>query len=214
MRQRSPGSVIFNESMRPVNVIVADHRARRTTPSLNPPLINDDWRIDSADDNGVQLHNLATGHTVLLDNDQIYGYMTDPNRSTPTQKYAFLQLRIQIRISPDGLQTEPLAPGEWGDAEVQREKAYLKIQSLMPELIAEMSTDLKRNPLIREFFLVKKAWTMNYAKLYFQYYYEEHEKLEHKLTILENYGFVRDVTSRDTKMYRITEEFADYLLSL
>ena len=72
------------------------------------PRIHDDWRIDSADDNGVQIHNLATGHTVLLGYDQIHSYRSDPNRSTAENRHGFLQLRLQIRVSPGGLQTEPL----------------------------------------------------------------------------------------------------------
>jgi hypothetical protein len=103
-----------------------------------------------------------------------------------------------------------------GNAELNnRGLPYQKIYSLMPELIEEMSTDIKRNPLVREFFLVSKKWSMNYGlDPRFTYYMEEHENLTSKVKILENYGFVIDVTPGNAKMYRMMESFVEYLLAL
>jgi hypothetical protein len=95
-----------------------------------------------------------------------------------------------------------------------REAPYRKVQALMPDLIEEMSTDLKREPLTREFFLVGKGWVMNCRNPCFMYFFEEHENLQSKLQILENCGFVVDVTSGNARRYRLTEGFAEYLLSL
>jgi hypothetical protein len=93
--------------------------------------------------------------------------------------------------------------------------AYKKIYSLMPRLIEEMSADIKGDPLIREFFLLSKRWIMNYGDdPCFTYYMEDHENLSNKAKILENYGFIVDVSVSDTKKYRMLEHFSEYLLSL
>jgi hypothetical protein len=94
------------------------------------------------------------------------------------------------------------------------EAPYRKVQSLLPELIAEMSADLKSNPLVREFFVVSERWVMNYPDSCFAYYLEKHENLQGKIHILENHGFVVDITTSTAKKYRIMEDFAEYLLSL
>jgi len=95
------------------------------------------------------------------------------------------------------------------------ETAFLKVKSSMPELIAEMKKDLTKegNDLIREFFIVSKRWELNVVDHYFVYYFEEHENLQGKVHVLENYGFVIDVTSENVKKYRMTEEFIDLLLT-
>lgn len=95
-----------------------------------------------------------------------------------------------------------------------REAPYKKVQSMMPELIGEMSDDLKRNPLVREFFLASKKWAMNIPGPAFLYYFEDHENLSNKLRILENYGFVfEDVSIGDSKKYRMMEDFVEFLLA-
>jgi hypothetical protein len=91
---------------------------------------------------------------------------------------------------------------------------FNKLNLLMPKLIEGMSTDLKGNPVIREILLIGKDWAMRYGYPYFPYYFEDHENLIGKFQILENYGFIIDISNSDTKRYRITEEFADYLLSI
>jgi hypothetical protein len=56
--------------------------AKRPTPDGELPLGDHDWKIDSVDDPGMRLHNLATGHEILLSYDQIHSYMGNPNRDT------------------------------------------------------------------------------------------------------------------------------------
>jgi hypothetical protein len=92
---------------------------------------------------------------------------------------------------------------------------FQKVYSLMPELIEEMSTDIKGAPLVREFFIVSNKWTMNYGNdQCFTYYVEKHENLFNKVKILENYDFVIDITPGNAKKYRMMEQFSEYLLSL
>ena len=95
--------------------------------------------------------------------------------------------------------------------------AFQKVKSAMPDLVSEMRADLSRegSEFIREFFLVSKKWVMNYGRTpRFVYYYEEHDNLDGKIQVLENYGFVIDITTGNVKKYRMTEEFVELLLTL
>jgi len=85
----------------------------------------------------------------------------------------------------------------------------------MPELIADIEKDLSRDGcnLIRVLFVMSDRSALNSANRCFVYYYEEHENLQGKMYILENYRFVIDVTSTNVKKYRLTKEFVDLLLT-
>jgi hypothetical protein len=93
------------------------------------------------------------------------------------------------------------------------EAAFLKVKASMPELIAEMKEDLSRegDEVIREFFIVSKRWALTVGDPSFIYYFEDHPNLQGKLHILENYGFVIDVTPGNAKKYRMTEEFIELI---
>ncbi len=84
----------------------------------------------------------------------------------------------------------------------------------MPALITDIKKDLSKegNNLIRELFIMSDHWQLNPANLCFVYYFEEHENLQGKMHVLENYRFVIDITSTNVKKYRLTEEFVDLLL--
>lgn len=92
------------------------------------------------------------------------------------------------------------------------ERAFCEVSDKMPELIAEMQTDLVRNSLIRDFYLSRKHLAYTGGDEAFTYYYEDHEYLQSKMTILENYGFIFDVTMKNMKHYRMTEQFTRLLL--
>lgn len=92
---------------------------------------------------------------------------------------------------------------------------FQKVKAKMPELISEMRADLSKDDqeFVREFFLVSKKWTMNYGETRrFTYFFEDHSNLEGKVQVLENYGFVLNVRPGPAKIYRMTEEFVDFLL--
>ncbi len=93
------------------------------------------------------------------------------------------------------------------------ENAFSKVRELMPELIAEMEKDIAGTPHTREFFLVSRKWVMNSRTPRFFYYFEDHDNLEGKAQILENHGFIMDVTVSNAKLYRMTEEFVELLQS-
>ena len=83
----------------------------------------------------------------------------------------------------------------------------------MTELIAEFETDLSKDNLTREFFVLpnKKVCFGGSQKPRFIYYEEEHNNLRGKLDLLENQGFLIDVTTGNTPIYRMSEEFVDLL---
>lgn len=91
---------------------------------------------------------------------------------------------------------------------------FEKIENLMPELLDEMRNDLELNPLKREFVLLKKNWVYLAKGNELVYYYEDHNELDNKLSILQNLGFVIDITSSKVDRYRMTEQFVDYLKEL
>ncbi len=78
-----------------------------------------------------------------------------------------------------------------------------------------MKEDLsnKEYQFIREFFLLSKRLEFNPSKNYFSYYLEEHKDLLDKIIVLENHGYVMDITSTSTKKYRMTEEFVEMVLN-
>ncbi len=94
-------------------------------------------------------------------------------------------------------------------------EAFRKVASRMPDLIAEMKEDLakKGNEFIREFFIISKRWSLNAGSPSFVYSFEDHENLQGKVHVLENYGFVYDVTPGNAKKYRMTEEFVELVVS-
>ena len=85
----------------------------------------------------------------------------------------------------------------------------LKIE--MPDLISEFKNDLSQadNRLIREFFILpnKRVCFGGSEKPRFIYYEDEHKNLRGKIDMLENSGFLTDMTYTNTPMYRMTEEF-------
>ncbi|MEA2561930.1 MAG: hypothetical protein QOH06_3434 [Acidobacteriota bacterium] len=89
--------------------------------------------------------------------------------------------------------------------------AFRRIERLLPELLAEMRRDLVAHPLRRECALLKKAWSYASAGAEFVYYFEDHPELDSQFKILENYGLVIDVTTRNVTRYRISEDLAEYL---
>jgi hypothetical protein len=92
------------------------------------------------------------------------------------------------------------------------EDAFSKIERLMPELLAEMRTDISHFPLCREFVVLQKVWTFCYPdRTMFTYFYEDHDELDGKLRILENLGLIRDIRHNDVSRFAIEEKLADYL---
>ena len=91
------------------------------------------------------------------------------------------------------------------------EKEFRDIQAQMPDLIAEMKADLsaKGNEHIREFFVLphERVRLGGSKKPRFAYYENKHDNLRGKLDILEDKGYLIDVTPGNTPIYKMTEDF-------
>lgn len=105
--------------------------------------------------------------------------------------------------------------GEAKAAEEARQAEFEAVRAEMPELIAEMKEGLQQEvgELVREcFVLPDRKCHVNFRKPRFRYYEDEHENLSGVFHILENHGYVVDVTPGNTPTYRMTEEFVELIL--
>jgi hypothetical protein len=89
-----------------------------------------------------------------------------------------------------------------------------KLERLMPALVEEMREDLRNHPTSREFVVLKRGWVYNSRGFYLAYYLDEHEDLEGKLQVLENLGFIREITYNNVRRFVFEEEFVDYLTAV
>lgn len=91
---------------------------------------------------------------------------------------------------------------------------FLEIASQMPDLISEMKKDLSvpEHKFVREFFLSKRAYVLNPRDLSFVYYEDEHPGLQGKIHVLENLGYIIDVTPGNVPKYRMKEDFVRLVL--
>lgn len=90
-------------------------------------------------------------------------------------------------------------------------RQFVKIENLMSELLNNMRSDLSEHPTTREFVVLKREWVYNSRSFYLAYYLDEHDNLEGKLQILENLGFVREITYNNVRRFIFNEHFVDYL---
>lgn len=96
--------------------------------------------------------------------------------------------------------------------EVVQSRSFEKLERKMPKLIAEMREDLIKHPFTREFIIFSKSWGRNGSgKIIFTYYFEDHEHLQGKMTVCENYGAIVEITHDNVDRYEFTEDFAEYL---
>jgi len=94
----------------------------------------------------------------------------------------------------------------------EQDDKFSKIESVMPDLVAEMRKDLSEHPLCREFVVLKKIWTFWYPdRKILTYYYEDHPDLDSKCRILENLRLIRDIRHNQVARFAIEEDFAEYL---
>ena len=109
-----------------------------------------------------------------------------------------------------GFVKRPPLPTNAGNIE---EKTLASLERSMPELFAEMRTDLQRTPMKREFIVSSKRHIYNSGrKRILAYYYEDHEDLEDKVGVLVNAGAVIDVTYNNADRYLMTEALVRYLV--
>ena len=101
------------------------------------------------------------------------------------------------------------------EREKTKKKEFEKTKEDMPELISEMKEDHDRNPSVREFFVLPKRKTpinpSGPIENYFFYYEDEHENLRGKFNILENKGYIENITPKKVPKYRINENFIEQI---
>jgi hypothetical protein len=95
-------------------------------------------------------------------------------------------------------------------------KRFRAVAEKMPALMAEIAADFRKEnaaPVRQLVLLLSEAVTYNGGdRLVFVYYETKHPNLRGQFAILENAGYVRDVTPGNALTYRPTEEFVDHLL--
>ena len=72
---------------------------------------DDDWLVKNVTDDSCTLENTRTEATAVLGIDHIHSWLSDPERTTPTQRYGFLQLHVDVKIATTGrVSVTPLPP--------------------------------------------------------------------------------------------------------
>jgi hypothetical protein len=67
--------------------------------------------------------------------------------------------------------------------------------------------------LVREFILLKKAWSYWPGDTpFFVYYFDDHPQIKSVMTIMVHAGAIYDIAFNDVDRYNFTEEFVAYLL--
>jgi len=102
------------------------------------------------------------------------------------------------------------------DSKAEEIKSFRDAKKKMPELLNEMKVDLKLPSMksCREFIISpSKRAVFNLNQPTFRYHEDEHAGLRSKIRILENLGFVFDITETKTPRYQFNENFVELLLN-
>lgn len=92
---------------------------------------------------------------------------------------------------------------------------FAQVAERMPELLQEMRQDLMGQPHVREFFVLLGGVTLGgTSSPSFEYRDSIHPSLMGKVHILENHGYLKNVTPKDCPKYRMTEEFVELLMKM
>jgi hypothetical protein len=94
-------------------------------------------------------------------------------------------------------------------------RLYLRTRKEMPELLNEMREGLTSDAYVREFFVLssRQVSLTGSTQTRWIYYAEDHPNLLDKIHILEQRGFVHDVTTAGSApIFRMTDDFARCLL--
>jgi len=96
------------------------------------------------------------------------------------------------------------------EAKQRTERAFLDVMKKCPNLIGEMKADLLRSPHVREFSAIKSGTMMGDPRMP-RFVYKSNS-YPNKAQMLENLGFIVDVTPGNVPMYRMTEEFVELVM--
>lgn len=185
---RRPTSGPQDDPTKAINLGVAAHitAASPDGPRYDPALTSEQR---GAVDNGIWLCQTCAK---LIDNDE---------SRYPVAVVRGWRRRAEAEAARD-LERRPAPEAVW---------PFVRLERLIPELLAEMRKDLTTNPFRRQFVLLERGWMYWASGTEFAYYFEDHPDLEGKVRMLENSGLVRDITTKNVKRYLISEGLADYL---
>jgi TIR domain len=94
------------------------------------------------------------------------------------------------------------------------EKKLDELKKIMPELLTEIKSDIEGDDsqVVREFVLLPNDRVIfNSKKKRFIYFEDTHSDLQNKIDLLEDDGFVEDVSPSETPVYRFSELFINLL---
>ena len=98
----------------------------------------------------------------------------------------------------------------------ERDRIWKDIERRFPGFIAEMRKDFsgESGQKVRAFFVMNSRHTLGgYSEPSFEYYDDVHTDIKPALLLLEKYGYISDITKRDTPFYRVDESLVDRLLA-
>jgi len=101
------------------------------------------------------------------------------------------------------------------DLKKSRKSKFEELREQMPGLISEMIKDLndKEMGLCREFVILpSNKVPFNTRKQYYGYFESDHQNLQSKVILLEQAGFIHDITDGNTPKYRFDDDFVKLLL--
>ena len=96
----------------------------------------------------------------------------------------------------------------------EAKQRFSKIRDLLPDLAAELKTDLSQpdNRLVREFVVLSnERVSFNHDRPRFEYYESNHPEIQNQVRLLVDAGYVRNVSTTNYPVYRMSDEFVDYL---
>ena len=123
-----------------------------------------------------------------------------------------VQVAGDVGIIVQGDYAGPSAEGIHG---TESEAKFSKLYELMPELLVEMKDDITDDEthLIKEFYILHgRGQSGPTDRERFVYYKDEHDNLLNKLDLLEENGFIDDLTVSNIPIYRMAEDFIQLLL--
>jgi hypothetical protein len=204
-----------------LRLVLEDEAARRTKTqkTITPTAEEVEILLKTADSHDGVIHYIRyPGGLQLLTGTQ---YLIDDNspRLVARWQAAFdhmLQLGLLTDNERDGERFH-LSPAGFDAVDQIRQQQgqtgpdYGELEKEMPDLLAEMSEDLKNTPLIREFVILDTKGNIYNGDGVFIYYRSDHPQLDPKLHILLNHGLITDNTYNTVDRYRFTEQFVKYL---